>query len=441
MSKPVSALPFLALVAVSLIGCGKPVKTVAKTESNTAEAFLEWSMDQYHQAKGFSATCSFQLSSLALPANGHLSREVNYESPNLFRVVTDVQHGVKVYCISNGSKEVDYSNEHGTQAISSDAPPSFSEATSSTLNDPTIASSILYRFFGGSGNIATVEKQLDEPATWGKDGVSPSGEKTKTVRFISPGPFGHVEAAIGVTTGLVYTITFDSAPEVTALLQGHSPEDVIEHIKAGISTVPPGKKRDDMAQILKVGPSAFSIVGVETYIDPKFEAPAGSNLFDITLPKGTKLAPPPPDGKPPVAFGKQAPDFSVKDSSGKTVKLSSFKGHVVLIDFWATWCGPCKEGLPVTAALAEKFGKRGLKVLAVSAEDPRKIADFVSQQSYKLPAYCDAALSADRAYHVSPIPTTVVIDAKGNLSDYLTGLRDPAEIEQSLMRAGLNIGS
>jgi len=79
-----------------------------------------------------------------------------------------------------------------------------------------------------------------------------------------------------------------------------------------------------------------------------------------------------------------APDFTVIDGAGKAVKLSDFRGKLVLLDIWATWCGPCVASMPHNSELAEKFAKDGLVILAVCASDTRANYDgWVERNSAK----------------------------------------------------------
>ena len=76
-----------------------------------------------------------------------------------------------------------------------------------------------------------------------------------------------------------------------------------------------------------------------------------------------------------VKEGQRAEDFELKDLSGRTVKLSSLRGKVVLVDFWASWCGPCKKELPVLADMARRLRARGIEVLAVNVDKKRENAE------------------------------------------------------------------
>ena len=139
---------------------------------------------------------------------------------------------------------------------------------------------------------------------------------------------------------------------------------------------------------------------------------------------------------PPVPRGKPAPDITVKGLDGKAVKLSSLRGKPVFLDFWATWCPPCRASLPHTQKLAKLHGKN-INVLAISNEDAKTIKDFMKDNKYTYPAYRDTDNSAGTKYKVSGIPTFVIIDAKGNLVDYIVGYMNDEPIDAALAKVGI----
>ena len=112
-----------------------------------------------------------------------------------------------------------------------------------------------------------------------------------------------------------------------------------------------------------------------------------------------------------------APDFTVQDAEGNMVSLSDFQGKPVVLNFWASWCGPCKSEMPDFAEAYEELGD-DIHFLMVNLTDGSRetleaAQDYISQQGYTFPTYYDTELSAAIAYGVMSIPTTYFIDAEG----------------------------
>jgi thiol-disulfide isomerase/thioredoxin len=119
---------------------------------------------------------------------------------------------------------------------------------------------------------------------------------------------------------------------------------------------------------------------------------------------------------------KPAPDFSIPLLDGGTFKLSAHRGKVVVLDFWASWCGPCRKGLPVLAKLAEDTASRGVIVCAVNQqEDADTIREFLADEKLKLTVSLDSDGKVGEAYGVRGIPMTVVIDPLGTVRAVHTG--------------------
>jgi peroxiredoxin len=120
-----------------------------------------------------------------------------------------------------------------------------------------------------------------------------------------------------------------------------------------------------------------------------------------------------------------ASEFQLPALDGGTVRLADLRGRVVLLNFWATWCGPCREEMPGLAALATELGPRGLVVVAVSVREPRtKVEPFVRDFRLRFPVALDEEGTVTAQYHVFALPTTVVVDRHGRHVGTALGIRD-----------------
>ena len=131
---------------------------------------------------------------------------------------------------------------------------------------------------------------------------------------------------------------------------------------------------------------------------------------------------------------KPAPEFSLKDVNGQTVKLSDYRGKVVLLNFWATWCGPCKIEIPWFIEFQNKYGKDGLQVVGVSVDDTQaKLKPYVAQMkmNYLVLQGLDHDDLQDAYGPMFGIPVTVLISRDGKVCAKHTGLssRDAFEKE------------
>ena len=127
--------------------------------------------------------------------------------------------------------------------------------------------------------------------------------------------------------------------------------------------------------------------------------------------------------------GTAAPDFTLQTLDGETqYKLSELKGQVVYLDFWASWCGPCRKAFPEVMKLHSEYKERGLEVLAISLDQaPGPAKRFIAQQGSQFPALFDARKAAAVAYGVRSIPSTVIVDAEGNVAFSMIGF-DPRRV-------------
>jgi len=120
--------------------------------------------------------------------------------------------------------------------------------------------------------------------------------------------------------------------------------------------------------------------------------------------------------------------FTAVDLEGKPVRLSDFRGNVVLLNFWATWCSPCKKEMGPLEALYRRFKGRGFVVLAVSLDQggARIVRPFVEKKGLSFPILLDSTGKAKSTYHVTSLPATFLIDRKGRIIGRSLGPRDRA---------------
>ncbi|MGJ8680604.1 TlpA family protein disulfide reductase [Paraglaciecola sp.] len=112
---------------------------------------------------------------------------------------------------------------------------------------------------------------------------------------------------------------------------------------------------------------------------------------------------------------KPAPDFTLKSAQGENMRLSEQRGNVVLVNFWASWCGPCREELPKMEKLQQDYQDLGFTILAVNVdEDSRKANILLDDIKVSYPILFDPTAKLSKLYDVSAMPTTVMIDRNGN---------------------------
>lgn len=118
-----------------------------------------------------------------------------------------------------------------------------------------------------------------------------------------------------------------------------------------------------------------------------------------------------------------APDFTLKDLQGNEVSLSDYKGQVVLLNFWATWCGPCKIEMPWFVEFQRQYKDKGFTVLAVSLDDDiDPVAPFVEKYGLNFPVVWGDNETADKFGGVAALPTTLIINREGEIIGSHTGL-------------------
>ena len=135
--------------------------------------------------------------------------------------------------------------------------------------------------------------------------------------------------------------------------------------------------------------------------------------------------------------GAKAPDFELPSLDGRKVKLSDYRGKAVLLNFWATWCPPCKIEMPWFVELQKQYGKDGLVVIGVAMDDsePQKISEFAHEMGLNYPVLLGTDQVSDDYGNVQYLPTTFYIDRDGKIINKAAGLFDRQQIEDDVKKA------
>ena len=114
--------------------------------------------------------------------------------------------------------------------------------------------------------------------------------------------------------------------------------------------------------------------------------------------------------------GQPAPDFALKSSSGENLRLSEYRGDVVMINFWATWCGPCRQEMPLLDELYTRYQRVGFNLLGVNIDDDSAGAlKMVQELGVNFPVLFDSRKEVSKLYEVEAMPTTVLLDREGRV--------------------------
>jgi peroxiredoxin len=112
--------------------------------------------------------------------------------------------------------------------------------------------------------------------------------------------------------------------------------------------------------------------------------------------------------------GQPAPAFALEDTAGRTVRLADLRGKVVLVNFWATWCAPCRTEMPEIEQVYREHRARGFEVVAIDVQEgPAEVQGFMSELGLTFPALLDRDGSASRAYRARALPSSFLVDRQG----------------------------
>ena len=114
--------------------------------------------------------------------------------------------------------------------------------------------------------------------------------------------------------------------------------------------------------------------------------------------------------------GQTAPDFALKSSSGENLRLSEYRGDVVMVNFWATWCGPCRQEMPILDELYSRYQRVGFSLLGVNIDDnSSKAMNMVNELGVTFPVLFDSRKEVSELYDVDAMPVTLLIDREGTV--------------------------
>jgi peroxiredoxin len=134
---------------------------------------------------------------------------------------------------------------------------------------------------------------------------------------------------------------------------------------------------------------------------------------------------------------REHPEFTLKDLSGKTWTFAELRGNVVLVNFWATWCPPCRKEMPDLETLYGRFRSHGLVVLGISDEEAAKVASFIRERKVSFPVLLDPGRKVNDLFVVQGIPKTFVYDREGKLVAQSIDMRTRKQFLEMLGKAGL----
>lgn len=161
--------------------------------------------------------------------------------------------------------------------------------------------------------------------------------------------------------------------------------------------------------------------------EPPTETDAATETTPVTYP---------PETEAPAVL--QIPDFVMYDLDGNPVSLSSFAGKPIIVNFWATWCGPCKNEMPYFQNMYEKYGDQVAFVMVNATDGSRdtveKVKAFVTDNGYTFPVYCDTNLEGIATYGVYAFPSTLIINADGSLYTGHVGALTQSQLESTIQK-------
>lgn len=196
---------------------------------------------------------------------------------------------------------------------------------------------------------------------------------------------------------------------------GHNHEGAAAAIESTASESPPGRSRM-LWVVLSVAVLALVIGGLsfKLFLSTAESSSAASSGGVVLLPStGQRAA---------LAAGNNAPDFTLNGLTGAALSLSDYRGQVVLVNFWATWCPPCRAEMPDMQQVYMERKDRGFTIVAVNIQEAREpISNFVGKYSLAFPIALDTAGTVSQLYGIYGLPTSYFVDRSGRIAEVHVG--------------------
>jgi len=192
--------------------------------------------------------------------------------------------------------------------------------------------------------------------------------------------------------------------------------------------------------VYKVIYYAPQITSIWLYAPLKWDEPVPESLFAFAAPPSAREVPAvaAPEFRSYPLAGAPAPDFTLSDAKGSPVHLADLRGKVVVVDFWATWCPPCRAEMPILQKMQNELGGKGLAVLGLDVgEEAEQVTEFAKQQSYTFTLLLGAEPEISAKYFVEAYPTVFVVDRQGKIKFRELGGGSPDEL-RAAVEAALN---
>jgi peroxiredoxin/outer membrane lipoprotein-sorting protein len=201
--------------------------------------------------------------------------------------------------------------------------------------------------------------------------------------------------------------------------------------------------RESLDQTVRNSPDSVTrYLRVVNFISAAIDEPAPDSAFSYTPPRSAmeidRLEPDALARKinaPVNWIGQAAPDFTLVDLNGKTVRLQSLRGNAVLLNFWATWCGPCVAEMPYLEKLHREYKNKGVIILGIDDEEAEAAQAYIKKHGYTFNTLIDAEKQVSRLYRINAIPQSFFITKDGKIAAYDRGSRRESEIRDGIEKA------